>query len=65
MLRVGRRRGADYLVLNHWEQKEYKLLKEEREINERRHREIVIRLAQLEQKRLGQGYRFQNSHEHT
>lgn len=33
--------------------------------NEARHKEIVIGLAQLEQKRLGQAYRFQNSHEFT
>lgn len=37
----------------------------EREENEKRHKEIVLRLAQLEMKRLGQAYRFQNSHEHT
>lgn len=37
----------------------------ERVENEARHKEIVIALAQLEKKRLGMGYRFQNSHEHT
>lgn len=51
--------------LTHEEELERIALARERDNNERRHMEIILRLAQLEKKRLGQAYRFQNSHEHT
>lgn len=41
------------------------MLLRKREENEHRHKQIVLRLAALEKKRLGQAYKFQNSHEHT
>lgn len=51
--------------LTHEEEMERVALVRERDENERRHREIVLRLDALEQKRLGQAYRFRNSHEAT
>ena len=51
--------------LTHEEEVERVELYRERDENERRHTEIVLRLAALEKKRLGQAYRFQNSHEST
>ena len=51
--------------LTHEEELERVALVREREENERRHKQIVLRLAALEKKRLGQAYRFQNSHEAT
>lgn len=53
------------MSLTHEEELERVALVAEREENEKRHKQIVLRLATLEQKRLGQAYRFQNSHEHT
>lgn len=51
--------------LTHEEEVERRTLIRERAELERRHKEVFLRLATLEQKRLGQAYKFQNSHEHT
>lgn len=51
--------------LTHEEELERVSLYRERYENESRHKEIVVRLSELEKKRLGQAYKFQNSHEHT
>lgn len=54
-----------FVTLSEGENKELELLEKEREENDKRHKEITLRLAQLYKKGLGQAYKFQNSHEHT
>lgn len=54
-----------FFTLSKEESIEVDALEKEREENEKRHKEITLRLAQLYQKGLGQAYKFQNSHEHT
>lgn len=51
--------------LTHHERVKLKKIEEEIKDNEQRHFELLIELAVLKRKELGQTYRFQNSHEHT
>jgi len=47
------------------EEEELKQLEIELELNDKEHARITFRIAQLLKKKLGQAYRFQNSHEAT
>lgn len=53
-------RRSRFRVLTQQDEIERLSLMRERDENERRHTEIVLRLAKLEQRRLGQAYRFQD-----
>ena len=46
-------------------EQELRDLQAERSSLDIRHKEVVLRIARLEHKRLGYAYRFQNSHEFT